>query len=211
MRDAARLFLDRRMTRRKFASRLTRIGVAAGAAAGLARALDAQQPATPAAPGGIQPGRVLTDMTGGEVMAEFLIDWNVPYMFGLAGSEEVGFLDALVDRIQLQYVQGLHESSVMAMADGYARASGQTAFVNVHSDAGTAYALGQMANAFRDRVPVVVAAGGQSTDARGQNVLLEAPNLAQLPRDFKIARRYGGADSTWFDLFSVARGLKRTT
>jgi thiamine pyrophosphate-dependent acetolactate synthase large subunit-like protein len=181
MRDAARLFLDRRMTRRRFVSRLTQTGVAASAAAGLSRSLDAQQP--PASPGAPE-GRILHDATGGEVMAEFLIDWNVPYVFGLAGSEEVGFLDALVDRVKLQYVQGLHESSVMAMADGYARASGQTAFVQVHSDAGTAYALGQIANAFRDRVPVVITAGGQSTAARGQNVFLEAPNLAQLPRDY---------------------------
>jgi thiamine pyrophosphate-dependent acetolactate synthase large subunit-like protein len=181
MRDAARLFLDRRMTRRGFVSRLTQAGVAAGAAASLSRSLDAQPP--PPLPGA-PAGRVLHDATGGEVMAEFLIDWNVPYVFGLAGSEEVGFLDALVDRVKLQYVQGLHESSVMAMADGYARASGQTAFVQLHSDAGTAYALGQIANAFRDRVPVVITAGGQSTVARGQNVFLEAPNLAQLPRDY---------------------------
>src|SRR4051812_33474949 len=181
MRDAARLFLDRRMTRRGFVSRLTQAGVAAGAAASLSRTLDAQGPAVP---GGAAAGRVLDNVTGGEVMAEFLIDWNVPYVFGLAGSEEVGFLDALVDRVKLQYVQGLHESSVMAMADGYARASGQTAFVQVHSDAGTAYALGQIANAFRDRVPIVITAGGQSTRARGQNVFLEAPNLAQLPRDY---------------------------
>ena len=181
MRDAARLFLDRRMTRRGFVSRLTQAGVAASAAASLSTSLDARQ--LPPAPG--RPaGRILHDATGGEVMAEFLIDWNVPYVFGLAGSEEVGFLDALVDRVKLQYVQGLHESSVMAMADGYARASGQTAFVQVHSDAGTAYALGQIANAFRDRVPVVITAGGQSTAARGQNVFLEAPNLAQLPRDY---------------------------
>jgi thiamine pyrophosphate-dependent acetolactate synthase large subunit-like protein len=181
MRDAARRFLDRRMTRRGFVSRLTQAGVAASAAASLSTSLDAQQ--LPAAPG--RPaGRILHDATGGEVMAEFLIDWNVPYVFGLAGSEEVGFLDALVDRVKLQYVQGLHESSVMAMADGYARASGQTAFVQVHSDAGTAYALGQIANAFRDRVPIVITAGGQSTAARGQNVFLEAPNLAQLPRDY---------------------------
>jgi thiamine pyrophosphate-dependent acetolactate synthase large subunit-like protein len=181
MRDAARLFLERRMTRRHFVSRLTQAGVAASAAAGLSTSLDARQTA---APPGTAGGRVLHDVTGGEVMAEFLIDWNVPYVFGLAGSEEVGFLDALVDRVALQYVQGLHESSVMAMADGYARASGQTAFVQVHSDAGTAYALGQIANAFRDRVPVVITAGGQSTAARGQNVFLEAPNLAQLPRDY---------------------------
>ena len=148
MRDAARLFLEHRMTRRHFVSRLTQAGVAAGAAAGLSTALDARQTSTPP---DTAAGRVLHDMTGGEVMAEFLIDWHVPYVFGLAGSEEVGFLDALVDRVTLQYVQGLHESSVMAMADGYGRASGQTAFVQVHSDAGTAYALGQIANAFRDR------------------------------------------------------------
>jgi benzoylformate decarboxylase len=181
MRDEARLFLDRRMTRRRFVSRLTQAGVAAGAAGTLSRALEAP---LAAAQDGAAAGRVLHDLTGGEVMAEFLIDWRVPYVFGLAGSEEVGFLDALVDRVALQYVQGLHESSVMAMADGYARASGQTAFVQVHSDAGTAYALGQMANAFRDRVPVVITAGGQATGARGQNVFLEAPNLAQRPRDY---------------------------
>ena len=182
MRDAARLFLDRRMTRRGFVSRLTQAGVAAGAAAGLStlarRATDIRSRRAAAR------GRVLHDITGGEVMAEFLIDWNVPYVFGLAGSEEVGFLDALVDRVKLQYVQGLHESSVMAMADGYARASGQTAFVQVHSDAGTAYALGQIANAFRDACRSSITAGGQSTAARGQNVFLEAPNLAQLPRDY---------------------------
>ena len=183
MKDAARLFLDRRMTRRRFVSKLAQAGVASSAAVGLSRALEAQVP-QPAASAGVAPSRVLQNVTGGEAMAEFLIEWNVPYIFGLAGSEEVGFLDALVDRVQLQYVQGLHESSVMAMADGYARASGQTAFVNVHSDAGTAYALGQIANAFRDRIPVVITAGGQSTLARGENVFLEAPNLAQLPRDY---------------------------
>src|SRR3954452_14338503 len=181
MRDAARRFLDRPMTRRGFVSRLTQAGLAAGAAASLSRSLEAgQAPARGDAPA----GRIVQNLTGGEVMAEFLIDWNVPYVFGLAGSEEVGFLDALVDRVKLQYVQALHESSVMAMADGYARASGQTAFVQVHSDAGTAYALGQMANAFRDRVPIVVTAGGQTTAARGQNVFLEAVNLSQLPREY---------------------------
>jgi thiamine pyrophosphate-dependent acetolactate synthase large subunit-like protein len=180
MKDAARRLLDRQISRRGFVSRLTRAGIAAGAAAGLARALEPQAIAAQAQGG----GRVVEGLTGGEVMAEFLIDWNVAYVFGLGGSEEVGFLDALVDRVQLQYVQGLHESSVMAMADGYARASGQTAFVNVHSDAGTACALGQIANAFKDRVPVVITAGGQSTLARGQKVFLEAVNLSQLPREY---------------------------
>lgn len=185
MKELARRLLDRGITRRAFVSRVTELGVAATAAARFSDALDARSQNAQSSSGRWDgEGRVLHDVTGGEVMAEFLIDWDVPYVFGLAGSEEVGFLDALVDRVQIQYVQGLHESSVMAMADGYARASGRTAFVNVHSDAGTAYALGQIANAFRDRVPVVITAGGQATGARGQNVFLEAPNLAQLPRDY---------------------------
>jgi len=74
MRDAARLFLERRMTRRHFVSRLTQAGVAAGAAAGLSASLDAGQIA---APPGTAGGRVLHDMTGGEVMAEFLIDAGI--------------------------------------------------------------------------------------------------------------------------------------
>ena len=52
MRDAARLFLDRQMTRRGFVSRLTGAGVAAGAAAGISRTLAAQ--AAPSQPGAAQ-------------------------------------------------------------------------------------------------------------------------------------------------------------
>ncbi len=131
-----------------------------------------------------EPGRIVSGMTGGEVMIEFLKDWDIPYLFGLAGSEEVGLLDALVDRPEVQYTTGLHESAVMAMADGYSRATGRTPIVQLHSVAGVAYALGQMAGSFRDRIPVVVTAGTQSTDFRGHGAFLESPNLTELPRDY---------------------------
>lgn len=178
MRHSAQLLLDGRISRRRFVSRLAKSGVAVSAAGALGDALAASlQPGAPAT------GRVVEQMTGGELMAEFLLEWNVPYVFGIGGSEEIGFLDALVDRVKLQYVQGLHEGPLMSMADGYARASGRTAFVNVHSVAGTAYALGPMANAFKDRVPVVVTAGNQSTRVRGHQGFLEADNLQLIPRD----------------------------
>lgn len=177
MKDTAKEFLDRQISRRTFVTRVVGAGLAATAAAELAGSLDAS-PAEPT------PGRVVRGLTGGEVMAECLLDWNVPYVFGLGGSEEIGFLDALVDRVALQYVQGLHEASVMSMADGYARASGQTAFMNVHSVAGTAYALGPMTNTFKDRIPVVVVAGRQDMRIRGHNSFLEAVGLDQLPRDY---------------------------
>jgi benzoylformate decarboxylase len=131
-----------------------------------------------------EKGRVVRNMTGGEVMAELLLDWKVPYVFGLGGSEEVGFLDALVDRLDLQYVHGLHEGSVMSMADGYARATGEVPILNFHSVAGAAYSLGPMVNAFKDRIPLVVTVGRQSTDIRGTNAFLESVNLHQLPQEY---------------------------
>ncbi len=179
MRDAARLLLDSTIDRRTFVSRLAGIGVGAAAAGGIAQGLASpvEGPAPPT-------GRVLTGLTGGELTAELLRDWDVRYVFGLGGSEEVGFLDALVDRLDLQYVQALHEGSVMAMADGYARASGQTSFVNLHSVAGLGYALAPLVDAFKDRIPIVITAGRQSTPLRGQNAFLEAVNLHQIPRDY---------------------------
>ncbi|MDT8398606.1 MAG: thiamine pyrophosphate-binding protein [Pseudomonadales bacterium] len=131
-----------------------------------------------------EKSRIVKNMSGGEVMAEFLIDWEIPYVFGLAGSEETGFLDALVDRTQLQYTTCLHENAAMAMADGYSRSTGRTSIVQLHSVAGVAYALGQLVGSYRDRIPVVVTAGRQSTNFRGWDGFLESPNLAELPRDY---------------------------
>ncbi|MBI4987728.1 MAG: thiamine pyrophosphate-binding protein [Rhodocyclales bacterium] len=129
--------------------------------------------------------RLLRNATGGEVIAEFLIHWDVPYVFGLSGSEEIGLWDALVDREErIRYVTCLHEHVAMAMADGYARATGKTPLVALHSIAGVAYASGQMVASFRDRVPVVVIAGRQSTDFRGHDGFLEAPNLHVFPQQY---------------------------
>jgi benzoylformate decarboxylase len=128
--------------------------------------------------------RILTDVTGGEAIVELLLEWRVPYLFGLAGSEETGLLDALVDRPGLRYVTGLHENAVMAMADGYSRSTGDTSIVQLHSVAGVAYALGQMAGSCLDRIPVVVLAGCQSTNFRGENGFLDSPDLNVLPREY---------------------------
>ena len=131
----------------------------------------------------VHHGKMLA-RTGGELMAEFLIDWNIPYVFGLAGSEEVGFLDALVDRTALNYATCIHEQVAMAMADGYSRSTGDTSIVCLHSIAGAAYALGQLVSTYRDRIPVVVTAGRQATGYRGQDGFLEDANLKDMPKGY---------------------------
>ena len=116
--DVSRLLLDNKISRRSFITRLTQAGVSVAGAVSIADAL-ATNDKSGAAGTGITPesGRVLENHTGGELMAEFLIDWQVPYVFGLAGSEEVGFLDALVDRTQLHYAISI-ASSLPLLMDG---------------------------------------------------------------------------------------------
>jgi benzoylformate decarboxylase len=150
--------------------------------------------------------RIIRNATGGEVIAEYLMHSGVPYVFGLSGSEEVGLWDALVDRQdRIKYVTCVHEHVAMGMADGYARASGRTPLVALHSIAGAAYAFGGLVTAYRDRVPVVVTAGRQSTDFRGHDGFLEAPNLHTFPTEY--------TQWTWdvMDPDTIADTLRRAT
>ncbi len=185
MYELSKLLLDKKIGRRTFINRLVQAGMSIAGASTIANNLAASEhepmPAGRTTP---EKARVVRNMTGGEVMAEFLLDWEIPYIFGLAGSEEVGLLDALVDRPKLQYTTCLHENAAMAMADGYSRSTGNTSIVQLHSVAGVAYALGQLAGSYRDRIPVVVTAGRQSTNFRGHDGFLESPNLAEMPRDY---------------------------
>jgi len=179
--DLNKLLVDNGITRRGFIKKMTQAGMSIAGANALAGALGSSANAQEA---GIEPSRITKNLTGGELMAEFLLDWDVPFVFGLAGSEEVGFLDALVDRPDLRYTTCIHENTAMAMADGYSRSTGKTSLVCLHSVAGAAYALGQIVTSYRDRVPVVVTVGRQSTNFRGTDGFLEAPNLHTLPRDY---------------------------
>lgn len=177
--DSVRALLEGQLSRRKFMHRMGALGFAASAGSLLAEAALGRDAA-----GSDVDARPLGNLTGGELMTEFLSDWDVNYVFGLGGSEEVGFLDALVDKPELQYILAIHESAAVAMADGYAKSCGKTGFVNLHSVAGASYALGQMVNSFKDRTPLVITVGRQSTDIRGSNAFLEAVNLHMLPGSY---------------------------
>ncbi len=112
-------------------------------------------------------------MTACDVILEVLRAEGVRYVFGNPGSTETPFLDALVRYSDLEYVLGLHESAVVAMADGYARATGKPSVVSIHAAPGTANALSSVYNAQRDRTPMVIMAGQQS-----QRLLAQDPPLA---------------------------------
>lgn len=106
--------------------------------------------------------------------------FGVDKLFGNPGSTEIPMLRAL----PMPYVMGLNEAVVVAMADGYARASGKPALVNLHSAAGTGHSLGNMFTAFRNCAPVVVTAGQQARSILPFDPFLCNERAAEFPRPY---------------------------
>ena len=111
---------------------------------------------------------------------ELLRAWGVSRIFGNPGSNELPFLKELP--ADIEYTLGLHEGVVVGMADGWAQATGRTAFVNLHAAAGTGNALGALTNAQACHTPMVVTAGQQVRRNVGLNAMLANSNAVTLPQ-----------------------------
>lgn len=101
-------------------------------------------------------------------------------IFGNPGSNELPFLDAMP--ADFRYILGLHEGVVVGMADGFAQASGQAAFVNLHAASGTGNAMGALTNAWYSHTPLVITAGQQVRPMIGLEAMLSNVDAASLPR-----------------------------
>jgi benzoylformate decarboxylase len=101
----------------------------------------------------------MTSTTGRSAFLRLLIDEGIDTLFGNPGTTELAIMDALVDHSQIRYVLGLQENIVVAMADGYARASGRLAAANVHVAPGLGNAIGSLYNARFYGSPVLLTAG----------------------------------------------------
>jgi benzoylformate decarboxylase len=103
-------------------------------------------------------------------------------VFGNPGSTELAFLHDWPR--DFRYILGLQESIVVAMADGYAQATGTAAFVNLHSAAGVGHALGSVYTAYRNQTPLVITAGQQTRDLMPLRPFLGAAAAAEFPRPY---------------------------
>jgi benzoylformate decarboxylase len=111
--------------------------------------------------------------TGRHALLEMLIAHGVEYVFGNPGTTELPLMDGLQDYPQLKYVLALQEASAVAMADGYARATGKPSFANVHIAGGLANSISMLYNAFRGGTPLILTAGQSDT-----RMLVEEPTLS---------------------------------
>jgi benzoylformate decarboxylase len=103
----------------------------------------------------------MTTLTGRSAFLTLLEDEGVDHLFGNPGTTELAIMEALGAHPKLHYVLGLQEAVVVAMADGYARASGRLAACNVHIAPGLGNAMGALYNAKWYGSPLIVTAGQQ--------------------------------------------------
>src|ERR1700681_241808 len=83
-------------------------------------------------------------------------------IFGNPGSTEIPFLTDLPG--DFEFVLALHEGSVVGIASGYAIATGEAAFVNLHTAPGLGNAGNAIAAARDSRAPLVIVVGQQDRE-----------------------------------------------
>src|SRR6266446_3401860 len=102
---------------------------------------------------------VLPLMSGKRAFLDLLKQEGVEIMFGNPGTTELPLMDAFATENELRYLLGLQEAAVVAMADGYAQASGKLAVVNLHVAPGLGNAMGMLYDAQKAGSSLLVTAG----------------------------------------------------
>jgi benzoylformate decarboxylase len=114
-------------------------------------------------------------ITGRSAFLALLKDEGVTKLFGNPGTTELPIMHAMTEQSDISYVLGLQEAIVVAMADGYARATGEIAAVNVHVAPGLGNAMGALYTANFSGSPIIITAGQQEQGHGLTEPLLYAP------------------------------------
>jgi benzoylformate decarboxylase len=122
-------------------------------------------------------------MSGKRAFLDLLKQEGVSVMFGNPGTTELPLMDAFAVEHDIRYILGLQEAALMAMADGYAQASGNLAVLNLHVAPGLGNAMGMLYDAMKANAPVLVTAGQQDLSYIVTEPVLTA-DLATLARPF---------------------------
>ena len=90
-------------------------------------------------------------MKGGELIAQFLVQEKIPYVFGICGHGNVGLLDELYQvRDQVKLISPRHEQTAAHMADAYFRIKHQPVATLTSCGPGSANVVMGIANALAD-------------------------------------------------------------
>ena len=106
---------------------------------------------------------------------EILRTHGLTTIFGNPGSNELPLLQDFPD--DFRYILALQEGAAIAMADGFAKATGGSVLVNLHAAAGMGNAMGNLTNAqaghvhrFEDRTSCAAVLSDVGQQFRGAEV-----------------------------------------
>ena len=116
-------------------------------------------------------------ITGRSAFLALLKDEGITHLFGNPGTTELPIMHALKDHPDLTYVMAMQESLVVAIADGFSRASGRLVACNVHVAPGLGNAMGSLYNAQFTGTPMILTAGQQEQGHGLMEPLLYGPLL----------------------------------
>jgi benzoylformate decarboxylase len=114
-------------------------------------------------------------ITGRSAFLALLKDEGITHLFGNPGTTELPIMHALKDHPDLTYVMAMQESLVVAIADGFSRASGRLVACNVHVAPGLGNAMGSLFNAQFTGTPMILTAGQQEQGHGLMEPLLYGP------------------------------------
>lgn len=123
----------------------------------------------------------MVEVRGHRKLLEQLRADGIRHIFGNPGSSEEGLLDEMTRFSDVQYILGLQEAAVMAIADGYAQITQRPAVVQLHSGVGLGNGISGLYHAWRKRTPLVVLAGeaGVAYDALEAHMAVDLVALAR--------------------------------
>src|ERR1700724_2193740 len=114
-------------------------------------------------------------ITGRSAFLELLKDEGVTHLFGNPGTTEFPIMAAPQEHPELTYVMAMQESLVVALADGFSRASGRLVACNVHVAPGLGNAMGSLYNANFTGTLMILMAGQQEQGHGLMEPLLYGP------------------------------------
>ena len=119
-----------------------------------------------------------------DVVFDYLRDLGIAYLFGVPGTNEIPIIDGTsIATNKVAYVPCLHENIALGAAMGYARMAGKPGVVLLHVTPGAGHSLGNLFNAYKSHVPLLVLCGQQHSELLLQEPLLYSETV-------RVARQY---------------------
>jgi acetolactate synthase I/II/III large subunit len=116
----------------------------------------------------------MAKMRGADIIAEYLVKEKVPYLFGLCGHGDIGFLDAFYDRQdKIKALTVRHEQAAGHMADAYFRVAHKPVATFTSCGPGSTNLLTALASAMMDSSAFLAITGDVPTSQFGRSPFQE--------------------------------------